>query len=357
MPQEFANRKIIHIDMDCFFAAIEEREHPELKGKPLAVGGSADKRGVLATCNYEARRYGLHSAMPTRTAVQRCPELVLQSVNMPLYKEVSEEIFDIFHRYTELIEPLSLDEAYLDVSGMGSATLIAQDIRTTIRKEQRLTASAGIAPNKFLAKVASDWNKPDGQFVITPNDIDDFIQKLPVKRIHGVGKVTATKLQAMGINLCGELQAYSREQLEDRFGRFGQQLFEYARGIDHRQVKTHRVRKSLSVETTFEQDLPGLDHCLEALPSLLEKLQHRLGRLGSEQKEKIQALFIKIKFNNFDLTTVQAPSNNLNLDLARALMKKGWMREQRPVRLLGIGVHFGHQGPVQDQLNLPLNTH
>lgn len=354
MPQEFANRKIIHIDMDCFFAAIEEREHPELKGKPLAVGGSADKRGVLATCNYKARQYGLHSAMPTRTAVQRCPELILQSVNMPLYKEVSEEIFDIFHRYTELIEPLSLDEAYLDVSGMGSATLIAQDIRTTIRKEQRLTASAGIAPNKFLAKVASEWNKPDGQFVITPNDIDDFIKELPVKRIHGVGKVTATKLQAMGINHCGDLQAYTQEQLEDRFGRFGQQLYEYARGIDHREVKTHRERKSLSVETTFEQDLPGLDHCLEALPDLLERLHHRL---GSEQKENIQALFIKIKFNNFDLTTVQAPSSKLNLDLARALMKKGWMREQRPVRLLGIGVHFGPQGLVQDQLNLPLNTH
>jgi len=357
MPQEFANRKIIHIDMDCFFAAIEEREHPELKGQPIAVGGSADKRGVLATCNYEARQYGLHSAMPTRTAVQRCPTLVLQSVNMPLYKEVSQEIFDIFHRYTDLIEPLSLDEAFLDVSGMGSATLIAQDIRTTIRKEQRLTASAGIAPNKFLAKVASDWNKPDGQFVITPNDIEEFIQKLPVKRIHGVGKVTATKLQAMGINHCGELQAYSRDQLEERFGRFGQQLYDYARGIDHRPVKTHRVRKSLSVETTFEQDLTGLDHCLAVLPGLLERLQHRLGRLGSEQNGNIQALFIKIKFNNFDQTTVQAPSNQLNQNLARSLIKKGWMREQRPVRLLGIGVHFGPQGPVQDQLNLPLNTY
>lgn len=357
MSQEFANRKIIHIDMDCFFAAIEEREHPELKGQPVAVGGSADKRGVLATCNYEARRYGLHSAMPTRTALQRCPELVLQSVNMPLYKEVSQDIFDIFHRYTELIEPLSLDEAYLDVSGLGSATLIAQDIRTTIQKEQKLTASAGIAPNKFLAKIASDWNKPDGQFVITPDDIDEFIQKLPVKRIHGVGKVTATKLQAMGINHCGDLQTYSREQLEERFGRFGQQLYEYARGIDHRPVKTHRVRKSLSVETTFDQDLPGLDHCLEALPGLLDTLQHRLGRLGSEQTGNIEALFVKIKFDNFDLTTAQAPSNNLKLDLACALMEKGWLREQRPVRLLGVGVHFGTQGTVQDQLTLPLNTH
>ncbi len=357
MPQESANRKIIHIDMDCFFAAIEEREHPELRGRPLAVGGSADRRGVLATCNYEARQFGLHSAMPTRTALQRCPGLILQSVNMALYKQVSQAIFDILRRYTPLIEPLSLDEAYLDVSGLGSATLIAQDIRNTIRKEQDLTASAGIAPNKFLAKVASDWNKPDGQFVITPNAIDDFIQELPVKRIHGVGKVTATKLQAMGINNCGDLQAYTPEQLEERFGRFGQQLYDYARGIDHRPVKTHQIRKSLSVETTYEQDLPNLDHCLEALPDLLDRLQHRLDRLGKEQKDAVQALFIKIKFNNFDLTTVQAPSNSPTLELARALMQKGWMREQRPVRLLGVGVHFGPGNAKQDQLDLPLDSH
>lgn len=354
MAEQAGTRKIIHIDMDCFFAAVEEREHPELSGKPLAVGGAADRRGVLATCNYEARRFGLHSAMPTRTAVQRCPELILRPVNMALYKRVSQAIFRIYQRYTELIEPLSLDEAYLDVSGTGSATLIAKDIRKTIRKEQGLTASAGVAPNKFLAKVASDWNKPNGLFVITPDDIEDFVAGLPVKRIHGVGKVTATRLHALGIQTCGDLQAYEQGQLEEHFGRFGQQLYQYARGIDHRPVRTQTDRKSLSVERTFEHDLEGLEPCLEVLPDLLEKLLLRLERLHDKRDKSIQTLFVKIKFSDFQLTTVQATASAPELALGKTLLQKGWDRARKPVRLLGIGVHFGPRAPARDQLSLPL---
>jgi DNA polymerase IV len=354
MPGESDTRKIIHIDMDCFFAAVEEREHPELRGKPLAVGGSAERRGVLATCNYDARRFGLHSAMPTRTAFQRCPALILQPVNMALYKQVSQAIFQIYRRYTEQIEPLSLDEAYLDVSGQGSATLIAEDIRRAIHKEQGLTASAGVAPNKFLAKVASDWNKPDGLFVITPDAIDDFVRNLPVKRIHGVGKVTATRLHALGIQTCGDLQAYEHEQLVELFGRFGQQLYQYARGIDHRPVSPRSERKSLSVERTFEHDLEGLQACLEVLPDLLDELHLRLKRLRDIEQKNIQALFIKIKFSDFQLTTVQASASAPGLELSRTLLKKGWQRAEKNVRLLGIGVQFGPHTPASDQLSLPL---
>lgn len=354
MPGDSDTRKIIHIDMDCFFAAVEEREHPELRGHPLAVGGTAECRGVLATCNYEARRYGLHSAMPTRTALQRCPSLILQPVNMMLYKQVSQAIFQIYRRYTEQIEPLSLDEAYLDVSGLGSATLIAEDIRRAIHNEQGLTASAGVAPNKFLAKVASDWNKPDGLFVITPDAIDDFVRSLPVKRIHGVGKVTATRLHALGIQTCGDLQAYEQERLAELFGRFGQQLYQYARGIDHRPVRPRTDRKSLSVERTFEHDLEGLQACLELLPDLLDELRLRLKRLSNAEEKNIQALFIKIKFSDFQLTTVQASTAAPDLELSRTLLQKGWLRGEKPVRLLGIGVQFGSRTPASDQLNLPL---
>jgi DNA polymerase-4 len=207
-------RKIIHIDMDCFYAAVETRDNPDLQGKPVAIGGSANKRGVLSTCNYEARTFGLHSAMLTATALQRCRQLVLLPVNMQKYRQASTQIHQIFHRYTDLIEPLSLDEAYLDVTDntdcQGSASLLAKQIRSEIEQELRLTASAGIAPNKFLAKIASDWHKPNGQFVIPPEAIEEFMIELSVKKIPGVGKVTAEKLHKLGISTCGQLQNISQ---------------------------------------------------------------------------------------------------------------------------------------------------
>ena len=221
-------RKVIHCDCDCFYAAVEMRDDPRLRGRPLAVGGRAETRGVIATCNYEARAFGVHSAMPTARALQLCPHLILLPPDFERYREASRRILAIYRDYTALVEPLSLDEAYLDVSGVdrcrGSASLMAQEIRARIHDEVGITASAGIAPNKFIAKVASDWNKPDGQFVVRPQDVDAFVAALPVKKIFGVGKVTAARLNRLGVNTCGDLRAWSVADLTHEFGSFGASL-------------------------------------------------------------------------------------------------------------------------------------
>lgn len=226
-------RKIIHIDMDCFFAAIEIRDNPLLKNKPVAIGGLPENRGVLSTCNYIARKYGLHSAMPSVRALQLCPKLILLPVKMEKYKAASKVLYRIFKQYTPLVEPLSLDEAFIDVTDCqyckGSATLIAETIKRRIKKELKLTASAGVAPNKFLAKVASDWEKPDGLFVITPDKIDLFIQKLPIEKIFGVGRVTAKKLHAVQIKTCHDLQQFSLAQLQEKFGKMGERFYDLCR--------------------------------------------------------------------------------------------------------------------------------
>ncbi len=334
-------RKIIHIDMDCFYAGIEMRDNPDLKGKPVAVGGPADKRGVLCTCNYEARKYGARSAMPTAHALRLCPDLILLPVNMAKYKAISTQIRDIFYAYTPNIEPLSLDEAYLDVTDcehlQGSATRIAQAIRAQIFQQYRLTASAGVAPNKFLAKVASDWNKPNGQYVITPKQINDFILHLPVAKIPGVGKVTAQKMHSMNIQTCSDLQTYSVEQLAEHFGLFGQKLFNYCRGIDTRAVESQRTRKSVSVEETFPSDLPHLTNCTHILSTLFEQLTQRL---KPYQERSIKNQFVKIKFNNFTQTTAETIANDLTIDLFHQLCQTAYLRYQLPIRLIGLGVHF-----------------
>lgn len=234
------SRKIIHIDMDCFYAAVEMRENPSLKDKPIAVGGSPQQRGVLATCNYPARKFGLHSAMATAQALKLCPNLILLPVNMPLYKQVSSQIHQIFQRYTDIIEPLSLDEAYLDVTDCekcsGSATWIAQEIRQAILTETQLTASAGVAPLKFLAKIASDQNKPNGQFVIKPEEVAEFVAKLPLNKIPGVGKVTTQHLHAMGLQTCHDVQKLDVTLLLRQFGKMGRRIWQFSHGIDEREV-------------------------------------------------------------------------------------------------------------------------
>ncbi len=352
-------RKIIHIDMDCFFAAIEVREQPALAGKPLAVGGSPAGRGVVATCSYEARRFGIHSAMPMATALKKCPGLIVRPVNMPLYKQVSARTQAIFREFTDLVEPLSLDEAFLDVSHAlhckGSATLMAAEIRQRIWETERLTASAGIAPNKFLAKVASDWNKPNGQKVILPDEVDDFVRALPVENIFGVGKVTATKMHRLGIRCCGDLQQWPVEKLREHFGSFGHRLHELSRGIDCREVKTSRVRKSLSVEDTFATDLPDRDACVVQLDVLHAELLGRLARAQSDSASRIVSLFLKLRFNDFTTTTVQTPGVSPDLPTYQMLLQTAWQRGQRPVRLIGLGVRFGEgDDPRQMQLNLQL---
>ena len=351
-------RKIIHIDMDCFFAAIEVRENPSLKGKPISVGGSPNSRSVVATCSYEAREFGVHSAMPVSIAVRKCPELICLPVRMDLYKQASKAIQKIFYDYTDLVEPLSLDEAFLDVSHsphcQGSATLIAQEILNRIVQSQHITASAGVASNKFLAKIASDWKKPNGLTVIRPEQVDDFIKNVPVKRIFGVGKVTQKKMHELGIENCIDLQQLSVDKLEQHFGSFGQRLYELSRGIDNRPVTTHRTRKSLSVEDTFAKDLPDLESCLQQIPNLCDELLRRLQKAQRQQKLSPKTLFIKMRFHDFSTTTLQMTGTQITASSYQHLCKKIWQRgNNKPVRLLGIGVQFYQPNqPEQLELNL-----
>jgi len=344
-------RKIIHADCDCFFAAIEIRDDPALAGLPVAVGGSTERRGVIATCNYEARKYGVHSAMASATAMRKCRDLIIIPGNMEKYRIASQQMHSIFRDYTDTIEPLSLDEAFLDVSQTqlchGSGTLIAREIRDRVRREIGITLSAGIAPNKFLAKIASDWNKPDGQYVITPEEIDDFITSLPVQKLYGVGKVTARKMDLHGIETCRDLQQYEKTALIELFGSFGETLYNLCRGIDERKVQTERRRKSISVEHTFPEDLPSLDNCLAILPTLMEKLEERIQ--GSRKKVTIGKQFVKIKFSDFVSTTVEQASSSLDLDIYRTLCRTGFERGNKPVRLLGLGVRM-KDAPLYTQL-------
>ncbi|MAE03205.1 MAG: DNA polymerase IV [Porticoccaceae bacterium] len=338
-----STRKIIHCDCDCFYAAVEMRDDPSLANLPIAIGGKSDRRGVVATCNYKARHFGVHSAMPTGQALKLCPDLVVIPGTMAKYREAALQIRQIFYRYTDKVEPLSLDEAYLDVTDctecQGSATLIAQQIRAQIATEVGVTASAGVAPNKFLAKVASDLNKPDGQFVITPEEVDDFVQKLEVKRIFGVGKVTNEKLRRMGIITCGDLQQRNLIELVDKFGVFGKRLHDLSYGRDERQVNSNSRRKSLSVEHTYSDDLPDQIACLAKLPDLLIELRSRLRRVDSDYLVTKQ--FIKMKFNDFTATTVERQMvSGLPVESFEALCQQAWIRGNRPVRLMGIGVRF-----------------
>ncbi len=343
-PEESSQRKIIHVDMDCFYAAVEVRENPQLKGKPVAVGGPANSRGVVAACNYEARKFGVHSAMPMSRAVKACPQLNITGVHMDLYKAVSTETHAIFQQYTDLIEPLSLDEAYLDVSDAaycnGSATLMAEEIRQKIFESQHLTASAGIAPNKFLAKVASDWHKPNGQKVITPDEVLDFVKDLPVTAISGVGKVTAKKMESLNLATCHDLYELGLSKLQNHFGSFAESLYRYSQGIDNRPVQNHWIRKSLSVEDTFQTDLPNLEACLLELPNLYKELLRRLERASKKQKLIPKALVVKLRFNDFETTTIQISGTQPNKHAYMRLCADAWQRGKRPVRLIGIGLQF-----------------
>ena len=340
-------RKIIHIDADSFYASVETREDPSLAGKPMAVGGSSDRRGVIATSNYEARKFGVRSAMSSARAMQLCPQLVIVKPRFDLYHEVSRQFRDIFAEYTDLIEPLSLDEAYLDVSECehcgGSATLIANEIRRRIREELRVTASAGVAPNKFLAKVASDWNKPDGTFTIAPHQVADFVRDLPVSKIMGVGKVTTEKMKKMGVVTCGDLQQVPVETLAKRFGKYGPRLAQLAHGRDERSVKTSRVRKSISVERTYAEDIHTEQEVVAAMPELLQELARRFEKIDTQYVPSKR--YVKVKFNTFSQTTLEEIISGdsrhwLSQPDFERLVANACRREQRPVRLLGAGLRL-----------------
>ncbi|HIP32754.1 MAG TPA: DNA polymerase IV [Crocinitomicaceae bacterium] len=295
-------RKIIHVDMDAFYASVEQMDNPELQGKPVAVGGSRE-RGVVAAASYEARKFGVRSAMPSVIAARRCPELIFVKGRFERYKEISQQIRAIFHDYTDLVEPLSLDEAYLDVTenkiNNPSASLIAKEIRDRIKTEVGLDASAGISINKFTAKIASDINKPNGQKTIPPEEVLTFLEDLPIEKFYGVGKVTAKKMNTHGIFNGKQLKSFSLNYLHKFFGKQGAHFYNIVRGIQHSEVKPNRIQKSVGAERTFSKDLSSNQFMLEQLSKIAEELERRLVK----NKIKGRTVTVKLKFSDFTQQT------------------------------------------------------
>lgn len=337
--------------MDCFYAAIEVRDRPALRGKPVGVGGARDRRGVLTTCNYEARAFGVHSAMPTFMALQRCPELIVVPTRFDVYRREAAVVRDILHRFSHLVEPLSLDEAYLDVSShSGAPAALAQVIRDLIFQKTKLTASAGIGPNKLIAKIASGMCKPNGQLEVAAAEVPAFMQGLSVREIWGIGEKTEKKLHDLGVRTCGELQRFSRPELVDLFGKFGSELFALSRGIDDRPVEPDRPRKSLSTEETFPTDLETVEECEERLAELFEELMADLAQ--KETERRITKIFVKLKFADFTRTTAERAGLEPTLPAFRSLLAEAFARTGKKVRLIGIGVRFAETEP--EELQMPL---
>jgi DNA polymerase IV len=352
-------RKIIHVDMDAFYASVEQRDNPDLRGKPLAVGGSA-ARGVVAAASYEARVFGVHSAMPSVTARRKCPDLIFVPPRFDVYKAISQQIREVFAEYTSLIEPLSLDEAYLDVTenlkGMDIATEIALEIRAKIKQVTGLNASAGISYNKFLAKMASDLNKPNGQAVITPKNGPGFVEALPVKKFHGVGPATAERMRRYGIETGLDLKSKSLQFLQEHFGKSGPYFYGIARGIDERQVRPDRIRKSVGAEDTFVEDIDDLERATLELKPLAEKVWRYCEAQGISGK----TVTVKIKYSDFtqatrSRTTAQPVANVAEIiDIASTLLATVYPFK-RSVRLLGVTLSSltnDQNGSEQPQLDL-----
>lgn len=358
-------RKIIHIDMDAFYASIEQRDNPEYRGKAIAVGGSPEGRGgVVATASYEARKYGVRSAMPAKQAQKLCPDLIFVRPRFEIYKSVSSHIRDIFRRYTDLIEPLSLDEAYLDVTSdklnIGSAIDIAQLIRQAIRDELKLTASAGVSVNKFVSKIASDINKPDGLMFIGPSRIESFMESLPVEKFYGVGKVTATRMKALGLHTGADLKKLTESELKKHFGKSGSFFYQIVRGIDERTVQPHRETKSVGAEDTFPYDLTTLEDMRDELLKITKTVYNRLLKNGL----KGRTITLKIKYHDFRLIT-RSQSFSDAIDDRDVIYKTacellmGTDPENARIRLLGISLSnfAGSEQPAggdngSDQLRL-----
>lgn len=341
-------RKIIHIDMDAFYASVELREQPHLKGLPVVVAWEG-ARSVICAASYEARRFGLHSAMPVATAKRICPQAVYIPPNFALYREISGQIHRIFRRHTDLIEPLSLDEAYLDVTENRQNLPYARDIARIIRQdiliETGLTASAGIAPNKFLAKIASDWNKPNGQFVLAPHKIEAFLQTLPLEKIPGVGKVTLKKMHTLGLYTAADLRRYSRGELANLFGKWGYRLYDLARGIDNRAVKPERERLQISTEITLPQDL-SLPDILQHLPDLAADLWRQMAR----KHISARSVTLKLKTADFHILTRSLTYSAALPDAAALLQSAHTLGGRFPdngYRLIGLGV--SHLSPENRQ--------
>jgi DNA polymerase-4 len=353
-------RKIIHIDMDAFYASVEQRDNPDYRDKPIAVGGSPQGRGgVVATASYEARKFGVRSAMPSKKAVQLCPKVIFVKPRFAVYKEVSQSIREIFRRYTDLIEPLSLDEAYLDVTedklNIGSAIDIANLIRQAIKDELQLTASAGVSINKFVAKIASDMNKPDGMTFIGPSSVESFMEKLPVEKFFGVGKVTAEKMKKMGLFTGADLKKLPEDEMTRHFGKAGRFYYQIARGIDNREVQPNRETKSIGAEDTFAYDLTEIDEMNVELAKISQTVANRL----QHYQLKGRTITLKIKYSDFKQITrnysVTEPVSDL--DTIIKTTKKLLLAtepEGKRIRLLGVTLsNFGEIAPKQKRTDHP----
>lgn len=348
-------RKIIHVDMDAFFASVEQRDNPHLRGKPVAVGGSRE-RGVVAAASYEARKYGVRSAMPSSIALRKCPHLIFAKPRFEVYREVSNRIHEIFAEYTDIIEPLSIDEAFLDVTyakkGKPSATLIAKEIKQRIKEEVNLTASAGVSYNKFLAKIASDYNKPDGLYVIPPEKAEAFIENLEIEKFFGVGKVTAAKFHKMGIYFGRDLKKLERSELVREFGKAGSYYYDIARGIDNRPVNPHRERKSIGGERTFPKDL----YSYRELTGELELISEIVWKRVTKKEARGKTVTLKVKFADFEQIT-RSHTFTSYISGSEQIFRKGLEMlpfeeaERRGVRLLGLTLSNlelpGEEKPVQ----------
>lgn len=357
-------RKIIHVDMDAFYASVEQRDFPELKGKPLIVGGQPDSRGVVAACSYEARKFGIHSAMASSRAYRLCPEAIFVRPRFDAYKEVSNKIREIFWHYASEVEPLSLDEAYLDVtyteSFNGSATLIAKAIKNEILAETGLTASAGVSYNKFLAKIASDMDKPDGLYLIRPEQGQEFVNKLPIGKFHGIGPATEAKMKNLGIHTGNDLRQKSLTELTERFGKFGQYYYNIARAIDERPVRSQRIRKSLGKETTFAEDILSVPELTTILLDLAQQVFESLSKHNMQGR----TVTVKVKYTDFQqVTRAQTLDHSIGFDDLQEWIPKLLARTEaghKPVRLVGLNLS-GFEVPVVDekgpaQLDLVLNS-
>lgn len=357
-------RKIIHVDMDAFFASVEQRDFPEYKNKPVVVGGSPQGRGVVAAASYEARKFGIHSAMPASRAVKLCPRAIFVKPRFEVYKEVSEQIRSIFFSYTDLVEPLSLDEAYLDVTdnhvGNPSATLIAREIKERIVKETGLTASAGVASNKFLAKIASDLEKPNGLSVITPKKAEQFIEQLEIGKFHGVGKKTQLKMESLGIRTGADLKRWEELDLVKQFGKSGHHYYRIARGIDLRRVKPNRIRKSIGKERTFSDDVSDLEWIVEFLNQLAEKVSISMKKMEAAGK----TITLKVRYKDFEtVTRSQTLTHYTNSREELATISRRLLNDTeagiREIRLLGISVstlNLSEGGVIGEQLEIPFKN-
>jgi len=351
-----AVRKIIHVDMDAFYASVEQRDNPDLRGKPVIVAWKAS-RSVVCAASYEARAFGVRSAMPARRAERLCPKAVFVAPDFTRYRAVSGSVRDIFRRHTDLVEPLSLDEAYLDVTanktGLPTATLTARTIREQIRQELHLTASAGVAPNKFLAKLASDWKKPDGLFVILPEEVDAFLLPLPIGRLPGVGKVTEEKLAKLGIKTVGDLRGLERAKLEDQFGRYGARLYELARGIDENPVVPDRPTKSISVEDTLPEDV-----LLGETEAMIRRLAEKLWSASGKESRVPRTVVLKLKTKEFKILTRSytprvPPSTCEELtEIALKLRERVDLGPRQRYRLVGLGL--GNFGEAEQRVEQPV---